>query len=141
MMHMTFYWGKQVTLLFDNWKTNTWLGYSLSLLAVFLFCIFHEYLANLRLRFKASLIRAKPVVSDGLTDPLIRRKGFSFGSKVLQALLFGLNTALAYMLMLAIMSYNGGVFLAAVLGFVVGYLFFRSDEENLEISQVSCGCA
>jgi hypothetical protein len=36
--------------------------------------------------------------------------------------------------MLAAMSFNGGVFIAVILGFVVGYFFFRShgEEDNTE---------
>lgn len=41
----------------------------------------------------------------------------------------GINTIRAgftYMVMLAVISYNGGIFIAAVLGHAVGYVIFRS---------------
>lgn len=138
MMHMTFYWGKQVTVLFDEWKTRTWLAYSLTLLAVFLLAAFHEYIVNLRSRFiKAS--KSKSV--SGLRAPLLGQRSLKFGTKLTESLLFGVNAGLGYMLMLAVMSFNGGVFIAVILGFVAGYFFFRSNGTGEEITESSCGCA
>ena len=45
MMHMTFYCGGHMTLLFDNWKTQPWLGYILTLVVVFLFLYFMSILS------------------------------------------------------------------------------------------------
>lgn len=137
MMHMTFYWGRQVTVLFDGWKTQSWLGYSLTLVAVFLFSVFHEYIVNLRSRFKG-VSSGKPAL--GLTAPLIGRNPRAVGFRVMESAVFGLNAGLGYLLMLAAMSFNGGVFIAVILGFVVGYFFFRShgEEDNTESP---CGCS
>ena len=66
MMHMTFYWGRQVALLFDGWKTQLWIGYSLTLIVFF--SIFQEYIVNLRSRFK-EVSSVKDVI--GLNAPLI----------------------------------------------------------------------
>ncbi|WJX16138.1 Copper transporter 5 [Trifolium repens] len=52
MMHMTLYWGKNVTLLFDSWKTDSWTSYILSLIACFLIATFYQYLENIRIRLK-----------------------------------------------------------------------------------------
>ncbi|CAN6975471.1 unnamed protein product [Brassica oleracea var. botrytis] len=53
MMHMTFYWGIKATILFDFWKTDSWLSYILTLLACFVFAAFYQYLENRRLQFKS----------------------------------------------------------------------------------------
>ncbi|CAN1236910.1 Putative copper transporter 5.2 [Linum grandiflorum] len=46
------------------------------------------------------------------------------------------------MLMLAVMSFNGGVFVAVVFGLGLGYLLFRSGfDENLLIQDESCACS
>ncbi|GKV30178.1 hypothetical protein SLEP1_g39023 [Rubroshorea leprosula] len=60
MMHMTLYWGKQVTFLFDSWGTNSWLSYFLTLLACFLFASFYQYMEDRRIRFK-SLTSTNPI--------------------------------------------------------------------------------
>lgn len=133
MMHMTFYWGKNVTILFDFWKVKTWTWYAISLLIVFLFSALHEWLAGQR-----SALIAKPeaksssAVEDGdHRTPLITHTlgaaQKSVGKKALDSFLFGVNVGLGYLLMLAAMSFNGGVFVAIVAGLAVGHFLFRSN--------------
>lgn len=127
-MHMTFYWGNSVTLLFDSWVTNSWLSYLLSLFACFLFAMFYQYIEDRRLQFKAIVAAGDPSLPSADT-PLIRGLGRAqtrlTWSRLSMAVLFGFNAAIGYLLMLLVMSYNFGVFLAVVLGFGVGYLLFR----------------
>ncbi|CAM0951523.1 unnamed protein product [Alopecurus aequalis] len=148
MMHMTFYWGTSATILFDGWRTSAWTGYLLSLLALFLVAAFYQYLEAFRIRLK--------LLSGAKTDPLpppagsdarapLLASAFSGGrwsAKVATAALFGVNAGIGYLLMLAVMSFNGGVFIAVILGLAAGYLAFRSsDGEDLVVVDNPCACA
>ncbi|GMY32006.1 copper transporter 5.1 [Fagus crenata] len=126
MMHMTFYWGKNVTLLVDSWQTTSWTSYSLTLLACFIISVFYQYLEDRRVRFK--LISSAKVgnPTSQIDAPLLQGEaGKASGSKLFAlrlagAALFEFNSEIRYLLMLAVMSFNGGVFVAIVLGLAVG---------------------
>ncbi|CDY45074.1 BnaA02g05020D [Brassica napus] len=143
MMHMTFYWGIKATILFDFWKTDSWLSYLLTLLACFVFAAFYQYLENRRLQFKSlSSTRHPPPPRTGVSAPLIPKSSTGSAAKAASVLLFGVNAAIGYLLMLAAMSFNGGVFIAIVVGLTVGYLVFRSDDDGGNAAAENpCACA
>ncbi|OIT08371.1 PREDICTED: copper transporter 5.1-like [Nicotiana attenuata] len=150
MMRMTFYWGNKVTLLFDFWRTDSWSSYALALLACFIVSVFYQYMEDRHQRFKILSSKSKknyPPSSSNVTvnTPLL----YSFptvgsvwnSARFATAILFGINSAIGYMLMLAIMSFNGGVFVAVVLGLSIGYLLFRTGEEDVVVVDNPCSCA
>ncbi|PNY04972.1 copper transporter 5-like protein [Trifolium pratense] len=143
MMHMTLYWGKNVTLLFDSWKTDSWTSYILSLIACFVIATFYQYLENIRIRLKffSGEGRGGSTVAE-IQTPLLGLNKVS-RNKVVESVLFGVNSAIGYLLMLAIMSFNGGVFVAIVFGLTVGYFLFRSqgEEDSAIVVDSSCACA
>lgn len=150
-MHMTFYWSRSVTLLFDSWKTDSWLSYALTLLACFLFSAFYQYLEHKRIRLKLISSTSSPRLYP-ISVPLLQAKtpaAAAGGGKwsllrFAGAALFCVNSAIGYMLMLAVMSFNGGVFVAVVVGLGFGYLLFRSggDDEVVDpVVENSCACA
>ncbi|KAK7410181.1 hypothetical protein VNO78_00764 [Psophocarpus tetragonolobus] len=143
MMHMTFYWSRKVTLLIDSWKTNDWTDYLLTLLACLVVSVFYQILENRRLRLK--LIGVGKPFPPEIVTPLLQRRlvgnRAKFGVKIAGALLFALTSAIGYLLMLAVMSFNGGVFLAIVLGLTIGYFFFRNEGEDSIVVDASCACA
>ncbi|XP_061350403.1 copper transporter 5-like [Gastrolobium bilobum] len=147
MMHMTFYWGKKVTLLIDSWKTDSWTSFALSLLACLVVSAFYQYLENRRIRLKLIAGEKRPsAVAPEIQTPLLRWNVAGdkarLGMKFAEAILFGVNSAIGYLLMLAIMSFNGGVFVAIVVGLTLGYFFFRTEGEDAALFlDNSCACA
>ncbi|XP_008784314.1 copper transporter 5.1-like [Phoenix dactylifera] len=144
MMHMTFYWGKKVTILFDSWRTESWPGYALSLVALFLAAAFYQYMEDRRIRLKI-FARSKPSSPLSVETPLLLSVAAGrpwAPARLASAVLFGLNSGIGYLLMLAVMSFNGGVFVAIIVGLAVGYLLFRSrGEEDLVALENPCACA
>lgn len=53
-------------------------------------------------------------------------------------LLYAVNVAISYMLMLAIMTYNVGYFFAIVAGLAVGYFIFYNSASPSASSDVCC---
>uniref|UniRef100_A0A2N9GEH0 Copper transport protein n=1 Tax=Fagus sylvatica TaxID=28930 RepID=A0A2N9GEH0_FAGSY len=136
MMHMTFYWGKNVTLLVDSWQTTSWTSYSLTLLAR---RVRFKLISSAKAGNPTSQIDA-PLTGQGKTNStealqqqshkddcrkLQGGAGKASGSKLFAlrlagGALFGFNSGIGYLLMLAVMLFNGGVFVAIVLGLAVG---------------------
>ncbi|KAL6534065.1 hypothetical protein OROHE_013898 [Orobanche hederae] len=148
MMHMTFYWGRRVTILFDFWRTDSWISYFLSLLACFIISVLYQYMEDLRFRIKLlSVSNKSPPPSGGaaLGVHLLDSKvvgGRKWGPwRFAGAIWFGVNSAIGYLLMLAVMSFNGGIFIAVVAGLAAGYLIFRGGEEDLLAVDNPCACA
>lgn len=154
MMHMTLYWSRYVTLLVDSWRTDSWPSYFLSLAACFLVSAFYQYMEDRRIRFRSlassssasAAASPAPAAAAAAASPLLLKAGASRlarSARLGAALLFGLNSAIGYLLMLAIMSFNGGVFLAIVGGLTVGYYVFRFDDEGVAavVLDNPCACA
>ncbi|KAL3829084.1 hypothetical protein ACJIZ3_017886 [Penstemon smallii] len=110
MMHMTFFWGKNAEILFDGWPGHDHLGmYILALALVFFLALFVEWLSNCNvLRDAASSHHRSTAVG------------------LLQTLMYAVRIGLAYIVMLAVMSFNAGVFLVAIAGHSIGFFFFGS---------------
>ena len=56
MMHMTFYFGVDVTLWFDAWKSDSLISYMFMLIGVSLFAVAHEGLHRLRQCCSAAVV-------------------------------------------------------------------------------------
>ncbi|KAK4727478.1 hypothetical protein R3W88_032395 [Solanum pinnatisectum] len=66
-------------------------------------------------------------------------------SGLLQTTLYGLRIGLAYVVILVVLSFNGGVFLVGIVGHSLGFLFFGSrifknpsSGKNLDLPPMSC---
>ncbi|KAK4408591.1 Copper transporter 1 [Sesamum angolense] len=116
MMHMTFFWGKNAEILFDGWPGSDHLGmYVLALTVVFFLAFIVEWLSN------CSILR-------GSSSPSQRSAAAAVG--MLQTLLYAVRIGLAYLVMLAVMSFNAGVFLVAIAGHSIGFFLFGSRAFN-----------
>ncbi|OMO97340.1 Ctr copper transporter [Corchorus olitorius] len=103
-MHMSFYWGKDVTIFFSGWPGNSSGMYVLAFIFVLLLGAAIEILSMLP--------TLKPE-----TKPIIKA--------LTQAGVYALRMCFAYMVMLSVMSYNLGIFIAAVSGHAFGFFVVK----------------
>ncbi|XP_043725828.1 copper transporter 6-like [Telopea speciosissima] len=118
MMHMTFFWGKNAQILFSGWPGSNTGMYVLALIVVFVLAVLVEWLSH------CQLIKS--------TNHVVVR--------LLQTLMHTVRMGLAYLVMLALMSFNVGVFLVAIAGHALGFLLFgsmvfRADQMPMPINQ------
>ncbi|KAL5747968.1 hypothetical protein ACOSQ2_025265 [Xanthoceras sorbifolium] len=105
MMHMTFFWGKDSEILFSGWPGTRSGMYALALVFVFVLSFLVEWLSHCK---------------------LIRPGSKHVLAGLAQTTLHALRVGLAYLVMLAVMSFNGGVFMVAVAGHTLGFFLFGS---------------
>ncbi|KAE8099301.1 hypothetical protein FH972_017292 [Carpinus fangiana] len=102
---MSFYWGKAAIVLFSGWPDQKLGMYVLSLFFVFLLALAVEVLSIL------------PGVKPG-TNPIL--------GGLTQATVYAFRMGLAYLVMLSVMSFNLGIFIAAVAGHAVGFFIIKA---------------
>ncbi|XP_062181133.1 copper transporter 3-like [Phragmites australis] len=122
-MHMTFYWGNKSEILFTGWPGARGGMYALALVAVFALSLLLEFLGCRRL--------------ESCLPASASRRGAAA-----RAAAHALRVGVAYLLMLALMSFNGGVFIVAVAGHAAGFLAFRAQAEDgckeREVAPAAC---
>ncbi|WOL13029.1 copper transporter 6-like [Canna indica] len=106
--HMTFFWGKNSEILFAGWPGSRGGMYALALVVVFALAILLEWIHHCRL---VLWLEGAGKVAAGLA----------------QTAQHAVRIGLAYLLMLAVMSFNGGLFIVVVFGHALGFLFFGSS--------------
>ncbi|RCV33575.1 hypothetical protein SETIT_7G093300v2 [Setaria italica] len=118
MMHMTFFWGDRAVVLFPGWPGARGAGaYALCLLFVLALAALTEALAA------ASRCVARRGAAGAGRDG---GRGAPASSAALLTAAHAARMGTAYLVMLAVMSFNGGVLLAAVAGHALGFLLARS---------------
>ncbi|GAB4853708.1 hypothetical protein Ancab_017900 [Ancistrocladus abbreviatus] len=131
--------------LFPSPSTDSWLSYGLTLLVCFIFSAFYQYMEDRRLKFKAIATVPTNNGPSSINTPLLLRSRLwnrwgnpaRFGT----AVSFGVNSAIGYLLMLAVMSFNAGVLIAVILGLSVGYFLFRSRDFETVVVDSTCACS
>ncbi|KAK0394481.1 hypothetical protein QR680_000765 [Steinernema hermaphroditum] len=150
MLTQILHFTEREIILFQFWKTGSFSGMAVSVLIIFLLCLLHESIKALRLFLAKAHIdnlhethvrqvqagRASLTSNDTLLfAPLLKAASSAFTVyRMSQALLYGLQMLLAYVLVLVVMTFNGSLILAVVVGEAVGYFVFigsPSFEENV----------
>ncbi len=60
------------------------------------------------------------------------------GSRVVLTVLYGVNVAISYLLMLAVMTYNVGYFVVIVLGLAIGHFIFFGIASPMASPDICC---
>ncbi|KAL8122084.1 hypothetical protein AgCh_018718 [Apium graveolens] len=105
VMQMSFYWGKDVIILFQGWPSNNLAMYILALAFVFMLSAATEVLS------------IPHVIKSSGSRPMIEM--------LIQATVYAVKMGLAYLVMLSVMSYNLGIFIVAVTGHGLGFLLVK----------------
>ncbi|KAJ7950231.1 putative Copper transporter [Quillaja saponaria] len=105
MMHMNFYWGKDAIVLFSGWPNHNLGMYVLAIFFVFLLSAAAEFLS------------VRPVVVKRGTNPVL--------GGLTQAGIYAFRISFLYLVMLSVMSFNLGIFIAAVVGHTVGFFIVK----------------
>lgn len=111
---MTFFWGNKAEVLFSGWPGDRGGMYALALIVVFF------------------LAAGTEMVSSNRVDR------YTNGKSVVQTVVHMVRVGLMYVLMLAVMSFNGGIFIAACIGHAVGFFFFKSAIWSKQQDKPAC---
>ncbi|WMV44245.1 hypothetical protein MTR67_037630 [Solanum verrucosum] len=105
VMQMNFHWGKDVTILFKGWPNNNLGMYILSLFFVFF------------MAFGVEIMSMGPIMINKRPIGIIQ-----------SGIYYTLRMVLVYFVMLAVMSFNIGIFIVAILGHGLGYVAVKFRE-------------
>ncbi|KAJ7231292.1 Ctr copper transporter family-domain-containing protein [Mycena haematopus] len=122
-------------IISEQWHVHTVPQYAGSLVALFLIVILLEGLRRMsrvydRFILRRYQARAASAISLGkLSETSKSNRAFSpnIFQHFIRSLFYFVQFTIAYLLMLAAMTHNGGVILAIVVGALVGFLFFGRD--------------
>ncbi|ANQ09375.1 Copper transporter putative [Plasmodium coatneyi] len=145
-MPMSFQLSTHTIILFKFWETKTETSYYISLVLCFLFGVISVLLKLLRLHIEQTLPKTK--------DTNVMRSGILFKNNLTRSVLSFIIYSWDYLLMLIVMTFNVGLFVAVVVGLSIGFFLFghkfvtcgRSSTDGLDVHKefhgdpACCGC-
>ncbi|CAG9317874.1 unnamed protein product [Blepharisma stoltei] len=124
-MAMTFYNDHNFVVFFDSWHVDNDAKYAGAIILLFLVSMGLEFL-----HFLLKLVTVYQIKAQKTIQNLIF---YNFG----YGIIYFLWVSLAYLLMLAIMTYSTGVFCAITTGITFGHFLFRMIEHKTPIANES----
>ncbi|KAK8926520.1 Copper transporter 1 [Platanthera zijinensis] len=112
LTHMTFFWGERAEILFSGWPGHR--SHHIYFLALFLIAA------------TAAACECLSMTTRLQASPDSAAAGVRAASGIALAFVHSLKMGLLYLVMLAVMSFNGGVLIAAVVGHAIGFLIAGS---------------
>lgn len=141
-MPMFFEASMHTVLWMKSWETTNPFLYIISIACLVALALSHEALVN----WRSSLLQALSAKSNGADEemqPLTTsaRDPLPWKLKLFLSALYSLNITTGYLLMLAVMTYNVGYFIAVVVGLGLGYFMFalqRVPSSQASVRSDSC---
>lgn len=125
--HMTFFWSKNAEILFSGWPGTRTGMYVLALIFVFLMSVLLEWLSQYSKNNSNNQYWKK---KDGSSSS----SAAAAAAMILVTVVHGVKIGVAYLVMLAVMSFNVGIFVVALAGHTVGFLIFASKKTTSSLS-------
>lgn len=110
-----------VEVLFRGWTNMSQWQYVLTLIALMLFGIFSESLVIIERKLQQRIF---PASEKGATAVI---NDISMNDRILRTALYAVRTTVHFLLMLASMTFDVGVFLSIMGGFAFGFFIFSSS--------------
>lgn len=140
MMPMWFMWTVDTVLWFHSWHPTSLLPYLGSIALLMAVAVAHEALASYRVSWSKSHSQAVAAAAGYVPVPGGRKQASMLQLRALNSLLYTANITTGYLLMLAVMSFNVGYFLAVVTGMGLGHFVFFNKPWHLELARVDACC-
>lgn len=140
MMPMWFMWTFDTILWFHSWHPTTLLPYLGTVALLLAVAVTHEALASYRVSWSKSHTQAVAAAAGYEPVPGGRKRLSMLQLRAVNSLLYTANITTGYFLMLAVMSFNVGYFIAVVVGMGLGHFLFFNKPWHLEFTRVDACC-